>query len=1651
MSSLIDDGSLVGFWPLLEPSGEAFFKNYSPAYAQYPSGISFDMHVSTAELQNKEERSSFWPGSTVVNNTGSGNVIRGYRVPGKWKVGTDSSPESHYLTLGGGGRTQVEQCLGPSVAQSGFTAGLWIFPNSDGYLLASEDAFNLSAANTWSVAYARAHTLLGQFNAFNNNAGWYIGASGSRDRGAGTELGLEAGNTLGAFVSMTKGNNSTPDLLLETPIEANRYTHITITYRYIDGNSNELVLYKDGRVTASGTTNDDITLANSTLISSSQHRPLSVGASDNEASTVNVNHYDATSGWGNLVSGVYHFRRVLHEGEVLDLHNCGGLQPDESVILPTDEFTITDNNLCAYYPLMEPGFADVSRNHRPLISNFDMGDVGIHALLTTGPHRGGLAYQDGVSSYVTHAANSGLCEDLLSTGSWTIATNVAGTNTSSRNTQMMFSWGSVTSVTNGTTFPSTSPPTDETAGICCSVSGTTGQQRYIIEVYSTGDVTDTDNILVFNIDGFKEYYDGSVAHLALAYDDNTKGIVAYLNGVSQGSGVFTHSLTDHLSRITSSGYPLLFQNGVQDTITETSSQRGLHAAGGQDTSIGPIFLAKRALLPSEVRYVASSGIDITRLHNTHHDPRLMGYWPASDFKIDDVVVGDLARCWKEVTGNLVRGDTFAKQERWYDKDHNEAAGTIFDNQGIARYNHFGFRTLPPELESFGNLGITSGTFGVRSGSLGTANITDADNARSSIGNLSSRYLPCIEERDLVSQNPAEYILSYEVTPSGDIPATLLGYTSTTSPNFNCTLHINGFDGTGSRDIRSYLTTIEAGSGSGVSLVWRGENDTPLVSGNVPYGVPTRMLFHSKFELPNYLNDFNAGAAPYTVSLWLDGELVQRRQLTAATAQLWSDQTPDGTTSSKTLQFGGLISHATTYTNEFASTESGLGDIYLRNIFVMRGIFGKDEVAALASSGIQTRDINGFTNNQGNTQVTIGDANLVGYYRFNGFDGGGSGTTDISLNSNHLYPLQENLANEGTNSLGAFNVRAFPGPFEASDLGVHCSGFTYSSVAPTSTSPHNLPMFMASGAGFNSPDTSFSVGFFYITKLEVGLNEFRCPVAYGTVPDSTSDTTTDVNRGWAIGQQENELFFMIISLDGNMYIDNVNGAHQAGQLVIGAFGEGSPIFDDLTQWEQYRLGQHRLPRMDAWAHHCWVYDSTVRQVRYYVNGDIIDQKYMKEGKDPQIPAEAARYLTFLQHTTDPWENASPVVFDHEGSLTDFFYFQDALTDAEVRYIAQNGIDAQEGTPTSGIIGGFVHGQDAASGIIGGYHRGQDTMSGIIGGFIPGGALASGIIGGFVSGVEFGTGTIGGWIQGLGTMSGIMGGLMRGGDIGSGMIAGYIHGQEIGSGIIGGLMLGAVTASGLIGGQILGSQLASGVIGGFMLGGLEGTLQFDAGYTIEVMAAEDFDAEIEIAKTADADFDAKVIIFQDELPPLVEIIIPGSTVTGQAPPFNQYFIGKASGQQDKTISETRWTFGDLTPPVSVSESGAGCYPVQHYYATSGFYIAKFEAIDSDGIHNSATRIINAASGIDPTIITLSGVPRSGTAELIVDFTTNVDILPPGVIISSKLLLFDDGQSSISFNPTHAYVEPGIFKPVWCVRDSRGFFWCDSLEAGNDLLES
>lgn len=1709
MPNLINDNSLIGFWPLHEPSGTPSWKNYSPAYGNHPSGLSFDMLVHTThETISDEEAASTWPGQDTFIQPFSGVLIKGLKLQGQQtrRSSLTPAPFANILVMGHGTQIHRDITLSAPVANSGFTAGLWVYPTSDGWLTAEVDGGFVVASDGWQTGYGRLHGLMAQFN---DDIGWFLGVSGALSAATPVSDNEFGPHQLRAYV-MSDQNAGFPDKI-DTPIESGRYTHLTMSYRYVDGTSNEIVLYKDGRLAASGTTDREIVLDSSKTVGPDSS-VLSIGAgTDMTAST--TDNYRYGSGWGHLVSGAYHFRRVLDEGEILEMHQRGGLQPDFSLrdnVTPVD---ITDADLVAYIEGKAPGWVDASKNHYSLGSTKDPGDRLLFFTVCPGPFNSNRVHQDTASNAFDYiVAPSGACFDVAEgPGGFTICGFFQPfLLANDRDGSMMFSMGSVSARTVGPALPA-DVFGGATLGLMLSyfAEGTFGD-RIGLEVFPVG--AGTDGNLTLRNEG-EQMWKTTCSHYGIVYDRATQGIALYMDGYEAASGTLTHDLQAHMLHLAGSGFPIMFGNGFTNQIGDNSTSKGVLNAGGLDMSSGPYAMFSRPLRADEMRFMAQSGIDTSPLWRTRHDPRLMGYWPCDTADLGDVTASDdVATAMFPIAAPMMRGDTDTKWQRTF----NNFGGTLPDptifNNGDSRIDLFtGETRIPvPELDSFGNLGISSGCFAPHGASAfggGNSNNTDS---RNTPFNAHMRYMPYAEETDLAPQNRYEYLISFDVTPSGDIPAldATSNGTSTTQRWFNSMLHTHGNIGNTTTatagEVSSFLTSqnaiapdpagFDAGTGpSGVTICFVSRlgstttNIEPVVSGILPFGVPSKVLFHMKFDEPDRIDGFTTGNSRVTAALWVDGQKVNQRTDTCANLRMWSASVPDGTTSDWTLQFGGSARQDSYVTN--VPVDGGLGDIYMREIFLMRGVFEKDEVAALASSGIQSPTIPGYVAQLPTTQVTIADSDLQGYWRFNGFDGnvgqmsntpGGSGTTDLSLKGNHLDAIGQRAYEDAGHTAGAWEMqgtmRALPGPLRNSDLGVQCSGFHHQAVRPGNQQFDMAPPHAVSGAAFDAPQDGFSVGFL-IAKREESTNPafFQALMTYGVLTNQPNgndeEPGVDPNRGWTIGMTDNENVRMIISTGGNMYMTVGANAAQSGQVMCGP-GMTANTLSDLRAFNNYELGDFQLQGLDHWSHYCWTYDPSLEGgsgVRCYLNGVLVDQQFVigntRGTQDPrinpwtgrqvapQVPVTPeARMISFRSAmSTTIWDFRQNSLVDIASVVTDVFYFSRPLTQPEVRYIAQNGIDDAVGTPVSGVTGGFIHGQDTGSGIIGGFSFGQDTGSGLMGGFIPGGTEGSGLFGGFVSGVVFGDGTIGGWIRGQDDMSGILGGYMRGVDVGSGSIAGYIAGQDVGSGHFGGLIFAVEVPSGLFGGFMRAADIASGVLGGFMLGGLQGNFEFDAGFTLEVLAAQDFDAQLEIAKTVASEFDAKVVIFQDELPPLVDIIVPDASVSGLAPPFNQYFVAKASGQQGKTIDSTKWTFGDLTPSETVAESGAGCYPIQHLYAASGFFIAKFEAIDSDGLHASATRIISAASGIDPVLVTLSGVPRSGDAELIVDFVTKVDILPPGVSIVTQLLNYDDGQTTISFNPTHSFTQPGTYKPIWCVRDSRGIIWCDSLESGNDFLDS
>ena len=829
MPNLINDNSLIGFWPLHEASGTPSWKNYAPQYGNHPSGLSFDMLVHTThETLDDQEAASTWPGQDSFIQPFSGVPIKGLRLQGQQqrRSSTTPAPFANILVMGHGTQIQRDITLSAPVANSGFTAGLWVYPTSDGWLAAQADGGFSIASDGWQTGYGRLHGLMAQFN---DDIGWFLGVSGALSAATPVSDNEFGPHQLRAYV-MSDQSAGFPDKI-DTPIESGRYTHLTMSYRYVDGSNNEIVLYKDGRLAASGTTDREIVL-DSSKTAGPDSSVLSIGAGTDMTSSTTDN-YRYGSGWGHLVSGAYHFRRVLHEGEILEMHQRGGLQPDFSLRDNTTPVAITDDHLVSYVECRAPGWIDASKNHYSFTSKKDPGDRALGYTWSPGPFNSNRPHDDSASNgfnYIT--APSGACFAVAEgTGGFTICGFFQPELIANdRDGSMMMTMGSITARTLGPALPS-DVNGGATLGIMLSYFFVSGPgDRIGLEVFPVG--LGTDGNITLRNQG-EQMWKSTCSHYGIVYDRATQGIALYMDGYEAASGTLTHDLQDHMLHLAGSGFPIMFGNGFSDQIGDNSSSKGVLTNGGQDMSSGPYALFSRPLRADEMRFMAQSGIDTTPLWRTRYDPRLMGYWPCSTSDLGDVTASDdVAMAMAPIVAPMMRGDTGTKWERTYNSFNGILADPTIFNNGDSRVDLFtGETRIPvPELDSFGNLGITSGCFAPHGASAFAGALGNNTDSRSSATNAHMRYLPATEEVDLGPQS----LNSFEVTPSGDIPAleATSNGTSTTQRWFNSRLHTHGNieNGTTSTagELASFLTSLndiapdpagfDAGTGpSGVTI------------------------------------------------------------------------------------------------------------------------------------------------------------------------------------------------------------------------------------------------------------------------------------------------------------------------------------------------------------------------------------------------------------------------------------------------------------------------------------------------------------------------------------------------------------------------------------------------------------------------------------------------------------------------------------------------------------------------------------------------------------------------------------------------------------------------------------------------------------------
>lgn len=337
----------------------------------------------------------------------------------------------------------------------------------------------------------------------------------------------------------------------------------------------------------------------------------------------------------------------------------------------------------------------------------------------------------------------------------------------------------------------------------------------------------------------------------------------------------------------------------------------------------------------------------------------------------------------------------------------------------------------------------------------------------------------------------------------------------------------------------------------------------------------------------------------------------------------------------------------------------------------------------------------------------------------------------------------------------------------------------------------------------------------------------------------------------------------------------------------------------------------------------------------------------------------------------------------------------------------------------------------------------TTSGEIGGYLNGIPIptSSGYIGGYLSGVPlYGSGYVGGYLFGVYNNSGLIGGYLNGFTLEtpySGLIGGYLRGLTSGNSLIGGYIRGQLSP-----------QQQSGIVGGYMAGVEDISLNatFYAFFNVIGRDKKEFDAAATVFKEAKAEFDARAIVYIDERYPTATIINPNIDQSGNSTPITYQFEATASGLDNKQIVFTQWFFSDIPATSGSIISNSGTYQTSHTFSKSGLFDVIFIAVDDKGLVTSDRRKINTASGLTLPTITLTATTQSGVAPLSVGFSGTINTAPAP--IKDKFIYFGDNTMSVSTDSIYKlYIVPGIYIPIFRVRDSRGIIVTDSLVVGVD----
>ncbi len=1298
--AFINDGHLKVFSPLHEPSGTPVWFNYGPL-GNRPSGITFDWHVhTTADAQgNKIQPQAIWPGSTTEINS-SGLPQLGYKVQGtSTLVNSALGPLEKVLVLGEGGFGSRQVPVVPSIAQSGFTVGFSVHPRSDG------GANEVTTGTMTNELLSEHHALVAKSNATD---GFILGVSGRLANDArGSDF---ADFQLRAYAHVLQNQGH-----LSTPIESDRFTHITFTYRYIDGTVNEIVLYKDGRVEASGVTTEELTKDNASFVD----RLLTIGGS--QTTTSLTDGYSNATGWGHLVSGIYVYDRVLPEGDILQFHNQGGLQADDGIQPPggtPSPVSLTDTKLLGYYPGISPGYIDISNRHNNLIAEFDEGDeakcvyfpgpFGRTMVKTTDPS---------VASQYAIMGGSGLMQEFADSPSFTIAGwfNTQSTFPAAFEENIFCALGSI-----GTSDSLNGVPT---VGFIIGANSESNGIRFRTRLFNGGN--GSDELTLSSSES--NIWAGTAHHLAFVYDDQTQGASFYVNGELAESGTLAGSFQSVAQRLVGSGYPMTFLNGIpSDTIFDVSPASPDNTVAGN--AVGDITILGRPLLVDEIRHLGQSGIEIASVLRTPHDPRLRGFWQGTGTSDGDFLIQDKSQTFKGMPSHLTRA---MAREEW-DKIY------ATDSEG-PELTRDGFRTTIDPV-----LGFTSGLYVVMGGTQGARNhggIADGGRRITSSSDLAQRFIPLHDS--VATRSPrlnSELIWNFEVTPSGNVPPSR----GMNQNAFNSVIISQGELDFASASIEDrehrlycYVTSIDASSGSGISIVWmsrdnRDINRVPIVSGTIPYGTPSRIQLHAKPVHP-FKND-TPESNDITFTLYIDGQQTHSRPITLGDSNYY-DQ------GDFIVRFGGhgIPNDFNVHTTDINTGEHGLGGNLVRNAAIMIGQFSPDDLDFFATSGIVDSHTEGYTDGLVEEPISILEPSLAGYYRFGGFP---SGVKDLSGKGNDLTGLAQQAAEDNvfaSQDNAAQNLRFVPGPFTNTSFVDRASGITYK--GNTFTAANAIAPLALSGQRFTNPNLGFSISFWMAQRNDVGSNDAQVLVSYGIVPDSVSDTTFN-DSSWAVIIDDFDNIKIMLSQHGAMPYD---AGVTTEDVVSCGFFRSKNISANTV--ETFKQGGFSPGHVDAWQHVGWSYDSDTDRIKAYLNGVLVDQQAVNPSGFHIPLQDASRLISFLVPQTGVLEwGVNRAAFD--AVITEFNYFNKPISQEQMLFLATHGVVGASGIG-SGLLGGFVHGSDTGSGIIGGYVTSLGEASGIIGGYVDAEKGSTAVLGGYFEGLQKGSsGIIGGYVNAIG---------------------------------------------------------------------------------------------------------------------------------------------------------------------------------------------------------------------------------------------------------------------------------------------------------------